>query len=108
MRIFLIVAALLALATPSAADLVTSGEWPRAEVRPERAAVTSSSPFGLSDVADAPATEADVAFYKAVGSSADAPAPAVILLHGAGGVSDRREGALCRGVRRAGRFRRGG
>lgn len=81
-----------ALAGPAAADLALSGDWPRADVRPEPAAVTSRSPFGLADVGGAPATEADVAFYPAVGASAASPAPAVVLLHGAGGVSDRREG----------------
>jgi dienelactone hydrolase len=90
-----IVAALassLALAGPAVAELATSGDWPSATIAAERVAIPSRSPFGLSDAAAAEPTEADVVFYPAVGASAAAPAPAVVLLHGAGGVSDGREG----------------
>lgn len=45
---------------------------------------------------DLPPVAASVRYYRAAGASAEAPAPAVILLHGAGGVSDRREGRYAR------------
>ncbi|MEO1103979.1 MAG: hypothetical protein AAFW98_09670, partial [Pseudomonadota bacterium] len=83
-------------ATPALADLETSGVWPTAGPQGNRVSVTSASPFTLYDVADAPAQEAHVTFTPAVGASADNPAPAVILLHGAGGVSSSREGRYAR------------
>ncbi|XWN31990.1 MAG: dienelactone hydrolase family protein [Devosia sp.] len=81
-------------AGPAAAVLDPSGDWPSASIRGERVAVASTSPFGLADVGseNVPAIDADVTFYPALGASAEAPAPAVILLHGAGGVSRAREG----------------
>lgn len=101
MRLLPIAAALAALLTTTTAahaDLDLSGDWRQADVRPERLSVASTSPFGLADAVrgDAPATDADVTFYRAEGASAEQPAPAVILLHGAGGVSRVREGRYAR------------
>ncbi|MEM8854342.1 MAG: dienelactone hydrolase family protein [Pseudomonadota bacterium] len=84
----------LVAASPASAVLDPSGDWPSAPISGERVDVDSTSPFGLADVGgeDVPATQAVVTFYPAVGASAQEPAPAVILLHGAGGVSRAREG----------------
>ncbi|WP_420391298.1 dienelactone hydrolase family protein [Acuticoccus sp.] len=93
------VALLAALSSlPARADLDVSGRWQTGDVAPIRLAVESTSPFGLSDAATgaAPPTTASVAFYPAVGASADDPAPAVVLLHGAGGVGGAREGRYAR------------
>ncbi|MEM9221129.1 MAG: dienelactone hydrolase family protein, partial [Pseudomonadota bacterium] len=76
---------------PATADLSEDGLWPSSGPRGERVAVESSSPFTLYQVADAPPESAHVTFTPAVGASAQNPAPAVILLHGAGGVSGSRE-----------------
>jgi len=84
---------------PVMADLDTSGEWPRtgwrviSRMSPD---IRSESPFSLTDVGTAPAVDADVTFYPASGASAEEPAPAVVLLHGAGGVSGAREGRYAR------------
>lgn len=87
----------LALAAPAAADLATDGGWPRSEATATRAEVTSASPFSLAEVAEElPPVAASVRYYPAADASAGAPAPAVVLLHGAGGVSERREGRYAR------------
>lgn len=89
----------LILAAPAAAELETSANWPAlgaGEAAPVRVEIESRSPFSLSDIASAPATRAAVTFYPARGASAENPAPAVVLLHGAGGVSGRREGRYAR------------
>ncbi|RAH99401.1 dienelactone hydrolase [Acuticoccus sediminis] len=90
--------ALFGLGGAASADLDTSGRWSEAAVRPVDAPVRSSSPFSLSDAAggEAPPQAASVDFYPAVGASAGNPAPAAILLHGAGGVSGNREGRYAR------------
>ncbi|MBJ3775383.1 dienelactone hydrolase family protein [Acuticoccus mangrovi] len=92
--LLLLVLTLLGASPPAMAQLDPSGAWPGGSVRPIRPEIASSSPFGLADRAagKAPATPADVRFYPARGASPEKPAPAVILLHGAGGVSERREG----------------
>lgn len=99
MRLLSSLVLLLVLAGgPAAADLDPSGRWDEADVRAEPAPVMSASPFGLADAAagDTPSQAAKVSFYPARGASAAAPAPAVILLHGAGGVSRSREGRYAR------------
>jgi len=89
----LLAAALACLAGPAFAMLDESGAWPGGGPRGVRLPVTSSSPFTLYDAAgDPPAVEAHVTFTPASGASAARPGPAVILLHGAGGVSGAREG----------------
>ena len=95
---FLFAAALFVLSTPVAADLAADGDWHEAAVAPVDAPVMSTSPFGLADAArgDAPAQAASVRYFPAVGASAAMPAPAVILLHGAGGASRSREGRYAR------------
>ena len=86
------------LATPAQAQLDPSGRWNEAQIRPVTADIASSSPFSLTDAAagTAPATRADVSFYPAPGASAAQPAPAVVLLHGAGGVGEAREARYAR------------
>lgn len=86
-------------ATASTAPrLDPSGRWPEAPVRPVEARVPSSSPFGLVEAAagEGSRTPASVSFYPAAGASAETPSPAVVLLHGAGGVSPTREGRYAR------------
>ena len=97
-RFFSALIALLLIALPVSAQLDETGRWPADGPSGSRIAVTSASPFALYDAArgDAPATDASVTFTKAVGASAARPAPAVILLHGAGGVSSAREGLYAR------------
>jgi len=60
----------------------------------------SHSPFSLADVGEGksrdPATMAQGTLYLPKGASARRPAPAVILLHGASGVSDAREHTYAR------------
>ncbi|GAB5377122.1 MAG: hypothetical protein AcusKO_35840 [Acuticoccus sp.] len=93
-----LVIALVFAAAPAAADLAADGSWPAGAATPGvPAKVTSASPFSLADLdAGLPPVAADVRFYPAEGASAARPAPAVILLHGAGGVSGRREGRYAR------------
>ncbi|MCF3932267.1 dienelactone hydrolase family protein [Acuticoccus sp. M5D2P5] len=92
-----ILAVFAATATVSAAGLAPDGRWPSADVTPMRPDIASASPFTLTDVGGAAAPiAANVTYYPADGASAENPAPAVILLHGAGGVSQRREGRYAR------------
>jgi len=92
LRVLAVVLAVIA-AGPATAQLDETGNWREADVSPVRPAIESASPFSLKEVAgaDAPPVAADVRFYAAEDASAEEPAPAVILLHGAGGVSWARE-----------------
>ncbi len=69
--------------------------WPAPEqtpaITPESVTFDSSSPFSPLDIGEAPATEAEARLYLPPGASAESPAPAVIMLHGAGGVIGNRE-----------------
>ena len=88
----------------AAAGLATSGDWPDgrqiAGIDGEAVSFASSSPFVPADVGagprKAPPTAAVAGYYPARGASVRRPAPAVILLHGASGVSDGREGVYAR------------
>lgn len=95
-RIVFVAAALGLAPPPAAAVLDESGNWPAVSAGAGIAAeVESASPFTLAEVSpDMARTPASVRFYPAV--AADGPAPAVVLLHGAGGVSSRREGRYAR------------
>lgn len=71
------------------------GSWP-AEGELGRAAgvaiaFPSSSPFTPADAADAPPVEGTGRLFLPEGATAATPAPAVVLLHGAGGVREARE-----------------
>ena len=95
----LVVAGLLiGLSVPTSALLREEGEWPSGDADGVPVEVASTSPFGLSDAASgkAPEVAARVRYYPAAGTSARAPGPAVVLLHGAGGVSRSREGRYAR------------
>jgi len=94
----LALAAAASLHGPAALALLDeTGRWPDEGPSGERVAVESSSPFALYRVGeDAPPAMAHVTFTPAVGASGDDPAPAVVLLHGAGGVSGAREGRYAR------------
>ncbi|MBT6116858.1 MAG: dienelactone hydrolase [Rhodospirillaceae bacterium] len=63
-------------------------------------AFESHSPFSLADVGEGPEndppTQADGRLYLPQGASADSPVPAVVLLHGAGGVLQPREPTYAR------------
>ena len=66
--------------------------WPEdPEIRGETVSFPSRSPFSLNDVDEAPETEALARLYLPPDASAEQPVPAVILLHGAGGVLGSRE-----------------
>lgn len=92
MPVRLALALLLALTLPAAADLAEDTPWPSDGPPGERVSAPSTSPFTLGDVGDAPPETARLTYYPPEGASADNPAPAVILLHGASGVSRGREG----------------
>jgi len=87
------------LAAPMAAAETRAVEipeqWPRVEGWPQGEAVTfgSYAPFSLAEIASgtAPAWEASARFFLPEGASAADPGPAVVLLHGAGGVQSARE-----------------
>lgn len=74
-------------------------DWPSREAvvnsQHEEVSLISHSPFMLSDVGQGPeadpATEITVDLYLPETASAEAPVPAVVLLHGASGVSSSRE-----------------
>ncbi len=66
--------------------------WPEApEIRGETVTFPSRSPFALTDIDEAPEADALARLYLPLTASAEQPAPAVILLHGAGGVLSNRE-----------------
>src|SRR5690606_21109253 len=69
--------------------------WPDPEqvlpLEPEAVTFPSSSPFSPVDIGDAPETPSVASLYLPPGASAEEPAPAVIMLHGAGGVIENRE-----------------
>ena len=86
------------LSAPAAAtpDFVLS--WPPEEgaaLQGERITFASQSPFALSDVGQgddaAPPTTAQGQLFLPQGASAQAPVPAVVILHGASGVQSVRE-----------------
>ncbi|MFD1378220.1 alpha/beta hydrolase family protein [Fodinicurvata halophila] len=73
-------------------------EWPSRQAvdsQHEEVTLTSHSPFMLSDVGEGPEanpkTEISVDLYLPETASAETPVPAVVLLHGASGVSSSRE-----------------
>lgn len=73
-------------------------DWPSpqaADVQHEEVSLISHSPFMLSDVGQGPEadpeTEISVDLYLPESASAETPVPAVVLLHGASGVSASRE-----------------
>lgn len=86
-----------AAAQTKAPDLTSA--WPGgsavAEIRGRDVTYPSHSPFVIADVGrgaeDDPPTPARARLFLPKGASARRQAPAVILLHGASGVSDRRE-----------------
>lgn len=96
MRPLFLAAALIFAATSAAAKLSETEPWPADGPRGERVNIESSSPFVPSDIGAAPAAEARLTYYPPAGASAANPAPAVILLHGASGVTDGREGRTAR------------
>lgn len=91
-RALLALAPLLA-ASPLSAQPAFPLAWPTPEetpaIEPERVTFPSSSPFSPLDIGSAPETEARATLYLPPG--AGNPAPAVVMLHGAGGVIDNRE-----------------
>ena len=98
----LIAATALALSSglaPPAAARPDLADWPDssvlAEFDPQRVTFASHSPFTLWDVGKSelldPATAGQGYLFLPAGASADAPAPAVVMLHGASGVKSTRE-----------------
>lgn len=92
----LLLVALVAL--PAAAEdgiLVIPDPWPEVEGWPQGETVSfpSRSPFSLAEIAGetAPEWTAQGHFFLPDGASASHPVPAVVLLHGAGGVLSSRE-----------------
>lgn len=87
------VALAVAAPVPAQARLDESGRWDaNGQAHSVEPQVGSTSPFSLADVDDAPAVDARVSYFPPdPAASGGEAAPAVILLHGAGGVSSRRE-----------------
>lgn len=87
--------ALLILTLASAADARVPDfqtPWPEPSgVRGRSVEFPSRSPFAMTDLEAAPATEAQATLFLPPDASPEAPVPAVILLHGAGGVIGTRE-----------------
>ena len=85
------VAGLLPLAALAAPTL--PGVWPvEPSVPGQSVTIPSISPFVPRDISgDVPAADARVTWFAPAGAAADRKAPAVVLLHGSGGVQDARE-----------------
>jgi dienelactone hydrolase len=89
----------LSPAAPAFADPDLALPWPEEEdseqISGARVTFQSASPFSLEDVGggpeEAPAAEAVGRLYLPPDASAEAPAPAVVILHGASGVQSVRE-----------------
>lgn len=97
MRLVALVAALVTLAPIVAhAMLSESAPWPADGPDGIRVTAASISPFTPAEIGSAPPATAQLTYYPAVGATADNPAPAVVLLHGASGVRDGREGRTAR------------
>lgn len=86
----------LSQAGPAAAlDLPEA--WPGpGDVAGEPVGFPSRSPFSPAQVEGAPATEAVGTLFLPPGSTAERPVPAVVLLHGSGGIVAAREPAYAR------------
>ncbi|MEO1192126.1 MAG: dienelactone hydrolase family protein [Pseudomonadota bacterium] len=85
---------LLLLVSPTlrAETPVFQDPWPAdPDIRGEAVTFDSSSPFALTDVDEESPTTAQARLYLPPDASAEQPVPAVILLHGAGGVLSTRE-----------------
>ena len=83
----------LAIISLSHAQPTLRDPWPNApDVNGQSVDVPSYSPFAPSDIADeTDPTMARVTYFAPVGGTVRRPAPAVILLHGSGGVLSARE-----------------
>jgi dienelactone hydrolase len=85
-----LVCVLLLLAAPAAAEPHLPSVWPMpgSSAGPDgvRVEFPSFNPYALSDVPDAPEETAVGTLYLPEQASAENPVPAVVLLHGAGGV----------------------
>ena len=99
-------AALVVFAAAAArAQLSAHAPWPSAapggDIIETPVRFASSSPFTLDEVGNAPGAQAG-GLYVTPAESRSGPMPAVILLHGAGGVIGRREIAYARQLARQG------
>lgn len=86
--------ALAATAAAPAEALELPEEWPPADgIRGEAVSFPTHTPFSLAEMAagTAPPARASAHFFLPAGASAAAPVPAVVMLHGAGGVLSARE-----------------
>ncbi len=88
---------------PALAQPVLPSLWPPADgagaASPRQVVLESSTPFTLDDVGDrddAPPADLQVSLFLPDEASADAPVPAVVLLHGAAGVLSSRGPAYAR------------
>src|SRR5215213_2610106 len=99
-------AACLALsltASAAGAALELPETWPEPGAAPgEPVRFPSRSPFTPTQAADAPGTTAVGRLFVPEEASRDRPAPAVVLLHGSGGIVPERETAYARRLARLG------
>lgn len=97
--------AILAPAAARAA-LAMEAPWPSgkpgADVVETEVSFPSRSPFTLAQVEEAPVAEARARYVAPAGAGPGSALPAVVLLHGASGVRDFREGVYARQLARQG------
>lgn len=96
-------AVVVLVAGPAVANPGLPSVWPAPEtltaVEVVETTLPSSTPFTLDDVGDpddAPPAELRLTLYMPPDASADAPVPAVVLLHGSAGIVSSREPAYAR------------
>lgn len=93
MRSILLLAVILLLPQAAFAAPAVPDRWPaEPEVRGQAVVVPSISPFVPRDIpGEVPKADAQVTWFAPAGAAPDRKAPAVVLLHGSGGVQEARE-----------------
>ena len=95
---FVVGALVLGTAALARAEPAFTDPWPRVTDADGRiVSIPSRSPFAPADIGpDAPATAARITYYPPIGADAAHKAPAVVLLHGSGGIDENREPTYAR------------
>ncbi|MGE0715432.1 MAG: dienelactone hydrolase family protein [Alphaproteobacteria bacterium] len=91
-KLFLALVATLVCLSATAGATAFRDPWPDTENAGQEVAIPSFSPFVPRDIGEtAPAATARVTYFAPAGADAARKAPAVVMLHGAGGVVGSRE-----------------